>query len=414
MKKPTRNALRRSLQCVAAAVCMAFVTVAVADDVHSPLKKSTNIPAQELAPALQALAKDRNFQVVYVSEEIKGRSTRGAAGELTSAEALERLLEGTGLTFTYLDENTITIVPATQGPSQSAAPHPSPATVRESRPQTENDSTPMSQVTVEAQRQALEHRVFQFVTTITAEPGSYESLARWHSKICPAVAGLPQDRGDFVLERISSIARAAGAPLGPGKCDPNLFVLFTPDPTKLIKDMVSRNAGRFIALSGLRADGAALKKFADNTLPIRAWYNAELKGAVGNELHAFDESGMGGRTPLQNDHPVMSRIQHGDVQELTSVVVIVDTRRIDGLKIGAVADYTAMLGLAKINLDADVSGDDSVLRLFMGPTGAALSQLGTWDTAFLKALYSTDQANRMQRHSIVDRMMRDTAVAPQP
>ena len=96
------------------------------------------------------------------------------------------------------------------------------------------------------------------------------------------------------------------------------------------------------------------------------------------------------------------------------MLIIVDTRRIDGLKIGALADYTAMLGLAKINLDADVSGDDSVLRLFMGPTGAALSQLGTWDTAFLKALYSTDQANRMQRHSIVDSMMRDTAVAPQP
>ena len=384
---------------------MALVTVVVADEVHSPPKKSTNIPAQELAPALQALAKDRNFQVVYVSEELEGRSTRGAAGELTSAEALERLLEGTGLTFTYLDENTITIVPAT---------HPAPTTVRESRPQTETDSTPMSQVTIDAQRQALEHRVFQFVTTITAEPGSYESLARWHNKICPAVAGLPQDRGDFVLERISTIARAAGAPLGPGKCDPNLFVLFTPDPTKLIKDMVSHNAGRFVALSGLRADGAALKKFADNTLPIRAWYNAELKGAVGNELRAFDEAGTGGRSPLQNDHPVMSRIQHGDVQELTSVVVIVDTRRIDGLKMGAVADYTAMLGLAKINLDADVASDDSVLRLFMGPTGAALSQLGTWDTAFLQALYGTDQANRMQRHSIVDRMMRDTSVAPQP
>ena len=94
--------------------------------------------------------------------------------------------------------------------------------------------------------------------------------------------------------------------------------------------------------------------------------------------------------------------------------VIVDTRRIDGLKIGAVADYAAMLGLAKINLNADVTGDDSVLRLFTASADAAtLSQLAAWDAAFLKALYS-EQANKMQRHSIVNSMMRDASVASRP
>jgi hypothetical protein len=191
-------------------------------------------------------------------------------------------------------------------------------------------------------------------------------------------------------------------------------VLFTPDPTSLIKDMVSRNAGRFFGLSGQRADGALLRKFAAGTQAVRAWYNAQLTGALGNELHAFDQGDMGGRRPLQNDHPVMSRIQVDEVQELTSVLVIVDTRRIDGLKIGAVADYAAMLGLARINLNADVAGEDSVLRLFTLGTdvAATLSQLGAWDAAFLKALYDTEQANKMQRAQIVNRMMRDSSVAP--
>ena len=124
----------------------------------------------------------------------------------------------------------------------------------------------------------------------------------------------------------------------------------------------------------------------------------------------------GGPRPLQNDHATLSRIQHDDVQELTSVLVIVDARRIDGLKIGAVADYAAMLGLAKINLNADVADDDSVLRLFTIPTDAAatLSKLGAWDVAFLKALYSTEQASRMQRQSIVNSMLRDSSVASRP
>ena len=415
LRKEVRSGRRRPLSCVTAAiVCWCVVTVAMADEVRSAVKKATNIAAQELAPALQALARDRKFQIVYVSEEISGRSTQGAAGELTVEEALARLLEGTGFTFKDLDDKTVTIVAATRGDPRTAA-SPAPTT-QATQPQTEVEPASLAEVTVEARRQALEHRLSHFVASITQESGSDESLARWHRRICPFVAGLTQDRDDLVLERITTITRLAGAPLAPGKCDPNLLVLFTTDPTKLVKDMVSRNAGRFMALAGRRADGAALRKFAETALPVRAWYNSQLTGALGN-LHAFDEADMGGSRPLENDHATLSRIQHDDVQELTSVLVIVDARRIEGLKLGAVADYATLLGLAKINLNADVAGEDSVLRLFTASTDAAatMSQLGAWDVAFLKALYGTEQASRMQRQSIVNSMLRDaTVVASQP
>jgi outer membrane receptor protein involved in Fe transport len=97
---------------VAIAICMSIVGLAVADDAQASIKKQTNIPAQALAPALEMLARDRNFQIVYVSEEIKDLRTQGAIGEFTSEEALKRLLNGTGLAFRYLDEKTITLVPA--------------------------------------------------------------------------------------------------------------------------------------------------------------------------------------------------------------------------------------------------------------------------------------------------------------
>src|SRR5713101_6709632 len=95
----------------ATAICMAIVGISIAADVHASIKQPTNIPAQPLAPALQSLAKDRDFQIVYVSEEIGDRRTGGAVGEYTPEEALKQLLRGTGLTYKYLDEKTSASAP---------------------------------------------------------------------------------------------------------------------------------------------------------------------------------------------------------------------------------------------------------------------------------------------------------------
>ncbi len=84
-------------------------------------RRATHIPAQGLGPALQALAKSRDLQVVYRSEIVSGLKTQGAFGELTAAEALTQLLRGTGLTYTYLQDKAVTIVSA-DGQAGAAAP----------------------------------------------------------------------------------------------------------------------------------------------------------------------------------------------------------------------------------------------------------------------------------------------------
>src|SRR5882672_3756887 len=86
---------------VATALCLSIVGLAEADNVHASIRKETSIPSQGLGPALQTLARDRNFQIVYVSEEINSLRSHGAVGEFTSEEALKQLLKGTGLTFRY-------------------------------------------------------------------------------------------------------------------------------------------------------------------------------------------------------------------------------------------------------------------------------------------------------------------------
>ena len=111
--------LRTAVSVVALTLCI--IVVAIAADVFAPIRKTTNIAAQSLSAALQELAKERNFQIVYVSEDVNALRTRGAEGDFTPTEALQKLLEGTGLTFRYLDEKTVVIVPK-PAPRQPQAP----------------------------------------------------------------------------------------------------------------------------------------------------------------------------------------------------------------------------------------------------------------------------------------------------
>jgi outer membrane receptor protein involved in Fe transport len=93
-----------------AVACLTLVGLSAADESPASIKKQTDIPAEGLGTALQTLAKDRNFQIVYVAEVVSALRTQGAVGEFTPDEALKQLLSGTGLTFRYLDESTVTIV----------------------------------------------------------------------------------------------------------------------------------------------------------------------------------------------------------------------------------------------------------------------------------------------------------------
>jgi protein-tyrosine phosphatase len=56
------------LAIVAAAVCLAVLGYSAADEAAALIRKDTNIPPQALAPALQTLAKDYNFQVRHVPD----------------------------------------------------------------------------------------------------------------------------------------------------------------------------------------------------------------------------------------------------------------------------------------------------------------------------------------------------------
>lgn len=112
---------------VVAVACLGLGAISAAFEAHAAFNKKTNIAAQDLGAALQALANDRNLQLVYATDEVDLLRTSGAVGELSVDQALTKLLSGTGLTYGYLDEKTITVHPInptlhSQEGAASAAP----------------------------------------------------------------------------------------------------------------------------------------------------------------------------------------------------------------------------------------------------------------------------------------------------
>ena len=79
------------------------------------------IPAQALSSALVDFAHLSGLQIVYLDRIIGEQKTGGAPAGLLPAEALTRLLQGTGLRYEFLNPRLVRIVP-TGPPSGSGEP----------------------------------------------------------------------------------------------------------------------------------------------------------------------------------------------------------------------------------------------------------------------------------------------------
>src|SRR5258707_9403511 len=107
-----------------AVACLTLSAIAAANDATVAIRKPTDIPAQGLGLALTSLAKEFDFQVLYHAEVVGTLRTQGASGAMTAAEALEHVLSGTGLTYKYLDDRTVTIIPTASVSSQGGPVSP--------------------------------------------------------------------------------------------------------------------------------------------------------------------------------------------------------------------------------------------------------------------------------------------------
>jgi hypothetical protein len=274
-----------------------------------------------------------------------------------------------------------------------------------------DDQKKLPEVTIEAQRRSIQRQAHSFVYDITDRVDDIDSLARWDQPICPLVAGLPVEQGEAVLTRLSQIAVAAKAPLAPQHCEPNFHVIVTSDPEGLLKKW--RHRDRFMFGRLPPPNGALpIEQFIHSTRPIRVWYNADVTGnageSPGDSTFALGRDFEGAPVVTVTNNPLMS---WSALLKLTSVIIVVDERRVKGYTLGQLADYIGMIGMAQVNLDLNPLAGPSILRLFAASSSAVdrPDGLSTWDQAFLKGLYTTDQGSIWQRGLIVTRVVQELA-----
>jgi len=77
-----------------------------------PAGLSADIGPRPLAEALTAFGRQTGLQVIYVSSVAETLQSKGAPAGLTAPAALTQLLDGTGLTFEFLNARTVRIFPA--------------------------------------------------------------------------------------------------------------------------------------------------------------------------------------------------------------------------------------------------------------------------------------------------------------
>ena len=106
-------------------------------------KSAINLPAQNLAAALQGLARQSDIQVLFSSDIVRGLKVSALKGEYSAMEALNRLLVGTGLVAIVTGQDSFAIAPASQ-----------------------ENQTPLETVTVTATR--TKNRAFDVPASVTS------------------------------------------------------------------------------------------------------------------------------------------------------------------------------------------------------------------------------------------------------
>lgn len=81
-----------------------------------------SISAGSLGTAISRFGDRSDLQLLYQADLVRGRTTAGVSGRMTPAEALSRLLAGTGLGYSFTDPRTVTITDRAAAAPEGALP----------------------------------------------------------------------------------------------------------------------------------------------------------------------------------------------------------------------------------------------------------------------------------------------------
>ena len=125
---------RRRYGVLAAALTGLGTAPAISQTMQTPTETAQSatpiafdIAGGSLAIALAAFGDRAGLQILYPAEIARGLSSPGVSGTMTQAEALRRLLAGTGLGFRFTNATTVTLDRLDTAGTGSGATHLDPA-----------------------------------------------------------------------------------------------------------------------------------------------------------------------------------------------------------------------------------------------------------------------------------------------
>lgn len=273
------------------------------------------------------------------------------------------------------------------------------ATAQEAaRPQS---SSQLDDVVVEGRQ--LENLVRSFVTEVS-QPANNRGLARWNRPICVGAVNLRNDVGQYVVDRISDIARELEVEAGEPGCRPNVLIVAADDGAALASAIVEDRPRNFdLRHNGTDAGTRAFRNFRTGDQPVRWW---QISMPIDSETGGRAVRLPGDINPAtgQPSAPIIhvfaaSRLRTQIRDDLVRSVIIVDVERLAGANVVQLADYLSLVALAQVDAEADTSAFPTILNLFDDPASAPAG-LTDWDRSYLRALYEHDQL-RINRNSQV-------------
>ena len=226
------------------------------------------------------------------------------------------------------------------------------------------------------------------------------------SGVCPIALGLSPAFNAFVTARIFAVAKSVRAPVAKaGECQPNVEIVFTEAPQDLVDRLAKRSGDEILGFHYV-GESRALSRV---TRPIQAWYmTGTVSAAPAEATRVIDVIALQPRRLADGANPseavvdraywpdpysgTGSRMSPRHNSQLVNVLIVADLGKLDGREIGPISDYVAMLALSQVrSLDACNTLPSILDMLAAGcQSRPAPEALTDSDTAFLKALYTSD------------------------
>ena len=260
---------------------------------------------------------------------------------------------------------------------------------------------PTSDVIVVQGQRVGKKQIDRFVTALTEAP-IYGQIGRFEWVICPFVLGFHPKQNEAVARRLGQVAGAAGAPLAPAGCKPNMFVFATKEPPVL--------------MAALRKKYPALfKDPIDQPVHITdggsavAWH---IEGQLDKDGEPAAIVDTGTSKYYSTTTTMASRLVPPMRPHFLGGILVLDVDTLAGLTTTQVADYATMRLLARTDPASlrKAEGVPTILSILdAGPDTPVPVTLTSWDLSYLQALYgsATHRYATSQRHDMKRRMRKD-------